>query len=52
MTYAVDIVSLGPRPYYLVDQMKPSDLKDKLGKNYWKVFVYLLECQIMYNLLL
>lgn len=28
-----DIISLGPRPYYLVDEMKPSDLKDKLGKD-------------------
>ena len=26
------IVSLGPRPYYLVDEMAPSFLKTKLGK--------------------
>ena len=25
-------VQLGPRPYYLVGQMLPSDLKTKLGK--------------------
>jgi hypothetical protein len=24
-------VSLGPRPYFLVDSMKPSALKDKLS---------------------
>ncbi len=28
-----EIISLGTRPYYLVDEMKPSGLKDKLGKN-------------------
>ena len=28
-----EIISLGIRPYYLVDEMKPSDLKEKLGKN-------------------
>lgn len=27
------IVSLGPRPYFLVDSMKESDLKAKLGKS-------------------
>lgn len=27
------IVSLGPRPYFLVDSMKDSDLKAKLGKS-------------------
>ena len=27
-----DIVSIGPRPYFLVDTMEPSFLKDKLGK--------------------
>jgi hypothetical protein len=26
------IVQLGPRPYYLVDSMKPSFLKDELSK--------------------
>jgi hypothetical protein len=26
------IVQVGPRPYYLVDSMKPSFLKDQLGK--------------------
>ena len=26
------IVTLGTRPYYLIDEMKPSELKDKLGK--------------------
>jgi hypothetical protein len=26
------IVSLGPRPYFLVDSMEPSFLKTKLGK--------------------
>jgi hypothetical protein len=28
-----EIISLGSRPYYLVDEMKPSDLKEKLGKD-------------------
>jgi len=28
-----EIINLGTRPYYLVDEMKPSGLKDKLGKN-------------------
>ena len=28
---AVDIISLGSRPYYLIDQMKDSSLKTKLG---------------------
>jgi hypothetical protein len=28
-----EIISLGTRPYYLVDEMKPSDLKEKLGKD-------------------
>ena len=27
-----DVVSLGDRPYFLLDVMKPSSLKDKLGK--------------------
>ena len=31
---AKDIVTLGTRPYYLVDEMKPSGLRDKLGENY------------------
>lgn len=26
------IVTIGTRPYYLIDQMKPSELKDKLGE--------------------
>ena len=26
-----NIVSVGPRPYYLIDQMKPSSVKDALG---------------------
>jgi hypothetical protein len=26
------IVSLGPRPYFLIDSMEPSSLKTKLGK--------------------
>jgi len=27
-----EVITLGTRPYYLVDEMKPSALKDKLGK--------------------
>jgi hypothetical protein len=26
-----DVVTLGTRPYWLLDQMKPSAVKDKLG---------------------
>ena len=26
-----DVVTLGTRPYWLIDQMKPSTVKDKLG---------------------
>jgi hypothetical protein len=25
------IVTLGPRPYFLIESMEPSDLKDQLG---------------------
>lgn len=27
-----DVITLGTRPYYLVDEMKESALKDKLGE--------------------
>ena len=27
-----NVITLGTRPYYLVDEMKSSPLKDKLGK--------------------
>jgi hypothetical protein len=30
------IVTLGPRPYFLIDSMEPSDLKEKLGKSIMK----------------
>jgi hypothetical protein len=38
---AARIVQLGPRPYYLVDSMKPSFLKDELSKYSlpWKDYV-------------
>ena len=26
-----NVVGVGQRPYYLIDQMKPSSVKDKLG---------------------
>lgn len=29
---AADVITLGTRPYYLVDEMKESALKDKLGE--------------------
>lgn len=29
---AHDVITLGTRPYYLVDEMKESALKDKLGE--------------------
>ena len=28
------VVTLGTRPYYLLDEMKNSELKDKLGKSF------------------
>ena len=29
---SADVITLGTRPYYLVDEMKESALKDKLGE--------------------
>jgi hypothetical protein len=36
-------VQLGPRPFYLVDQMRPSALKDDLGEYHFLVFSRVLK---------
>lgn len=36
-----DVVSVGDRPYFLLDMMKPSILKDKLGETRTREFIFL-----------
>jgi len=36
-----NIVSIGQRPYYLVDEMKPSSVRDKLGMSSSCLFLLL-----------